>query len=633
MSSSKIYYRGTLGLVAAGVVTTLSAACGSSFGSPDCHETHTCMTAGGTDSTMPEAGAGSDTAPLGGEHGAIDDPPGGPGSAGGAGGAIVEPKPDCEKAADCDDGNRMNGLETCFSGKCIAGNAPPRVVGVTPSDGAVAAEPDGAVVIEFSETLDPTTAATGNIQILAGDLPVAGTVAYADKKVTFTPASPLSLLGSYKVVVTVGVKDTEGAPLLNAFESKFAVRDGAWKTIDVIKDQVSQVSDELPLSDTGAALVAWIGSPDGACSVSARWYTRGAPASPLETFDRSAPYCDGLTAAANSNGVATIVWGQENPDAGIYAAQYRNGSWSAEKRVTPVQFAYDLRAAVAPNGAVHFFDLEGGKAGPRAWRTDDSGTWQAKSDFSAANIPDSAANVGFDALGSGVAVWATRISGGAYSVQTSTFSTAAAKWSAPSALPGTSSDSPVSEPRIAVAPNGDAMVIWQANHSPAPAQIKASYFSGGTWSKPQSISSDLHDFGAYGSAARVVYDGARFVVAWDENEAAGHTDTLTFDAKTGWSNPETRQKTGEAATVQRSTRLGSDGHGTTVVVWATDANELVYQRYRNGTWTATTPIPGGAIRKNEDIAVGMNASGMIAVAWRNRDENGSSVGVRLASFY
>src|SRR5205085_10306823 len=95
-------------------------------------------------------------------------------------------------------------------------------------------------------------------------------------QVTFTPTAPLALLGDYTVKVTTGVTDVAGAHLLEAFSSKFSVRDGAWHTaVDASNDRASTVSSALPISSSGEVLVAWTGTDGNHCPPRARRFLRG----------------------------------------------------------------------------------------------------------------------------------------------------------------------------------------------------------------------------------------------------------------------------------------------------------------------------------------------------------------------
>lgn len=81
--------------------------------------------------------------------------------------------------------------------------------------------------------------------------------------------------------------------------------------------------------------------------------------------------------------------------------------------------------------------------------------------------------------------------------------------------------------------------------------------------------------------------------------------------------------------------LATDGLGYLMLVWATvstgGATPLVYRRYVEGTWTEPGALPGG--EKGGPTSLGMNASGMAALAWGEVDSNRKIQTVRLASFY
>ena len=178
------------GVGVAGTLSLLVAfglgACGEGFSSEDC-QSHTCPASGGE----PQGGAFSQP----GSGGSMESTPGGTTAADGGGGqAGVDPIP-CGGPDDCDDGDAANGPEDCGQdGICVAGNPPPTVVATSPERDTTDVELTTEIVIEFSEALDPATVTAQSVQLLDGERALDGELAYGDRKVTFTPDSPLALL-------------------------------------------------------------------------------------------------------------------------------------------------------------------------------------------------------------------------------------------------------------------------------------------------------------------------------------------------------------------------------------------------------------------------------------------------------
>jgi hypothetical protein len=92
---------------------------------------------------------------------------------------------------------------------------PPSVSATTPLQGAVNVPVNGSISATFSEAMDPAslTAATFTLTSGAAATPVAGTVVYANSKVTFLPTAQLADNGSFTATITTGAKNPAGAAL------------------------------------------------------------------------------------------------------------------------------------------------------------------------------------------------------------------------------------------------------------------------------------------------------------------------------------------------------------------------------------------------------------------------------------
>jgi hypothetical protein len=169
------------------------------------------------------------------------------------------PDTGCHSAAECSNGNPVDGEEVCDpSGVCLPGNPPPTVVSITPSDMTEDVEPQSTVVITFNEALDPDSVKTG-IKLLLGEteVPTTPVLSDNDSKVTLTPSVPLALLGDYSIEVTKKVQDAGGAALLDAVTDKFKVRDGAWHEPTLfLGNDIQYLSPTLPMAPNGEVLVA-----------------------------------------------------------------------------------------------------------------------------------------------------------------------------------------------------------------------------------------------------------------------------------------------------------------------------------------------------------------------------------------
>lgn len=635
MSESTKHFGG-LGCIALGLLAMSAGAtmgCGDTFGT-NCQETHTCMVNGGSggeakgggdgkggEDVNEEAGAG-----LGGSSGTTQDP-----SEAGAGGRTQD---ECSVAADCSNGDPKDGEEGCSRGVCMPGNPPPSVLLITPKADSKNVEPDGSIVIEFSEALDPASVTAGSVQVLDGDAAVAGELSYADNKVMFVPTEPLALSGSYQVSVGVGIHDADGAALLEPFSSAFQVRDGHWKTVELAPTKATTVmSQQLPMTPRGDVLVAWADVAPKGCSMSARWISRGGAAMPTVALPKSAGDCYDLTSATNSDGVAAVAWAEAGGSSGVYAWQFRGTQPGSRELVGLGSGNERVSTAVSPDGLAHVLYAHEGET-PKARSTNAAGAWPSPAAELKAYAGRDKVTAGFDAQGNGVAVWPS-LAGADATLQAATYSVVTGAWSNAATVGSGYYDG--GDASLAVAPSGEAVAVWYMSTS-----AQASYFSGKGWSAPQTISGNSTHFEYYMSRG-LVYDGSSFIAAWDvdNHEGVSRTYTVVFDPETGWRPLETHQKVAaDGTTLPGSTRIASDGRGTTVVVWAVQGtgtqHQLVYRRLRDAIWGPITPVPdaelGGDVNP-PNVFLSMNASGMLALAWINRGAEGSPTSSKLASFY
>jgi hypothetical protein len=70
-----------------------------------------------------------------------------------------------------------------------------------------------AVVLTFSEAMDPLTINTSTFTLMQGTTPVSGTVAYSGTTATFTPTNTLAAGTTYTATITTGAKNVAGTAL------------------------------------------------------------------------------------------------------------------------------------------------------------------------------------------------------------------------------------------------------------------------------------------------------------------------------------------------------------------------------------------------------------------------------------
>jgi len=632
---------GVVGAVVAAL--GLSVGCGDSFGGGDCHSSRTCEAAGGEAAS---AGGVTDTAAGASDISPSDGGAPSAGAAGDAGAAGAAGAGNCQVSADCSNDDPEDGEEVCNAGVCYAGNRPPTIVSFTPESDAVGVEPDASVVIAFSEPLDPKTVTSTNVQLLDGTTVVEGELSYADSKVTFKPATPLSLLVPYTVAVSTGVSDAAGAPLLHDASSQFSIRDGAWTTITVAKDGHSPIiADQLAMSSDGSVLLAWNGDTDAGCRTFGGWFLRGKAAASAVSLDPTEDGCVKMWSAGNSAGVGAVAWISNKL---LTTRQYRAGAWQTVRSFPVSEYTNDARLAVTPQGAVTALGHDWVNGGSIGRTTNESGVWPSTDQPISSLGNSSDTSLALDAAGNGLAVWRANDPTGTHleRILASTFNAATGKWTLASELPGslaaTESSRDRGTPAVAVDQQGGAMAVWVDKTSN---RLMANRYSLASWEDAEPISGgltvDLSDI--YDHAPALAFDGQTFVAAWTALDAGKrYVFTARYDAKTGWGEYERQQKAASDGTsAPTMPALVSDGRGNLILVFAKGATgstySRVYQRYSNDAWGPITALPDGAMN-SEDLSnhrsfpLAISTNGLAAIAWSHYDDN-FTFSVHLASFF
>src|SRR6267378_7331418 len=94
----------------------------------------------------------------------------------------------------------------------------PKVDKTMPVDGTTSVALDSTIVVTFSEEMSADSVMSSALSLSPA---VAGSVAYKDKKVTFTPSS-LAYDTTYKATIKTSAKDLAGNPLAAEFSWSFS---------------------------------------------------------------------------------------------------------------------------------------------------------------------------------------------------------------------------------------------------------------------------------------------------------------------------------------------------------------------------------------------------------------------------
>ena len=608
------------------------AACGSDF-SNDCRETRTCAVT--DDSQGGENAGGAATGDAGAQSKGAGEGGGGANGTDASAGASADAG---AGGAGCDQGLG------CF-------NEPPTVIAITPSYKESGIDPDSTIVIELSEPLDEATVTVNNIQLLDGDVPVPGQLSYADSTITFTPEKPLEFLVSYEVKVSTGVTDVEGAGLEEAFGSSFTVRDGVWSVNSIVPGTITTAPHELMLNRDGEALVTWIGTGEGTCPATARWYLRGEPMGIANTFNYERnTFCTDVHSAVSPNGFALLSWYEEdNQGQDVATAEFRAGKWGVSTQRSQRYDNYNTAVAAADDGSMHYF---GAGSDVQVWRTTPAGVWSKQPQTLSGPTPLAAPSVAVAKNGDALAAWVDSDSGAHMRILVSSYSSSAQVWSSVDVLPGSTSNvvngNDRGAPSVAFDDENQPLVIWQRG-----SELVATRFdrSQSIWGGFVNIAGGVTPLvKGHAEPFPLVFDGRTFVAAYTTTEElptgilATRIHTVHYDHDVGgWVQSEDMSDA-QTKPVARLPRLGADAHGNRLLVWASLVKKDVYTfSYRRfdaaaGAWLGPKPIDDVTINSAYFVSsrsrfpLGVSANGLAALAFYEETAVSQSK-LQLASFY
>jgi len=620
-----------------GLLLTGSGGCTEAF-TNNCAATRSCpvpndVNAAGEGGQAPVDGvAGDGNSAAGGQsHG------GAAGSAGG--GETAQP---CKRDADCEDDDPANGEERCAAGACEPGDAPPRIVSITPADGAIDVEPDVVLSVVFSEPLDPATVGPDTFRVFAGTTPLAGTLKLSAGRdqVRFAPADSLLPRGGYRVEISAQIKDDAGIEMLSTFSSRFRAKDGAWQIRTLASADALELPFALSVAPSGSLLVAWLHTEGTTCGASGTWVFRNqSKASDLFESKLESP-CSRIATSIARDGSAAAAWWQVSS---VRTQSFVGSSWGNTERQGPGTggvhfvdtdvFAHDaqhvslLLDVDGVGGPIR--DLEPGPA---------RGDWDHTSRYVVEQLGSRLGAV-FDDSGDGLAFWT--FTDGVYSLG---YDSLAGKWeTVATVLPGTAGGNVTrSVPGVARSNEGDVLVAWV--EGPANNQVlKSSRFEPDLgWDKlPVEVSSGLGGEPLF-EAPAVVFDGETFVTAWTAATGGKLTTySARYDLEEGtWGKREPHvSELGESAVLMP--RLGVDAGGNLMLLWAVgeDPISLVYQRFDAdaGEWGAVAAIPGASfsdakLATEGKLPFAWAKNGLGGVMFRSDETDGSQT-LKLASFF
>ncbi len=517
----------------------------------------------------------------------------------------------------------------------------PTVAGSSVSPSATNVDPNVALTLTFSESVDPDTVNGLSIVVINDTRPVLGTVSASGATAVFSKSRPLALKSKYAFLATTGVRDLAGNPLPVPYSTTFTTRDGAWANARLIEGNSGGNASvpQVAVDAVGNAIAVW--QQEGVAGPRI-WANRFIAPSATSAGGWSVPQSIGLDSAdalfpqiaMDRNGNAIAVWQQsDGTSVNIVANRFSNGVWNgAELIESQPGNAINPRIAVNAAGNAVIVWSQFNAAGTTAdiWAnqfgvtTGWAGAVLIESDpINSAVNPDIAIDANGDALAvwqqAGMAfddIWVNRLSGGS--------------WSGAVKIE-TADDGHALSPRIAMDSNGNAMAVWYQFDGTRTDVWVNRFAAGGAWGTPTLIETDNADNAAF---PRIAFDaGGNAHVVWHQSDGSRFSIfSKRYTAANGWETIQLLETldTGDAG----FPRIALDPNGNAIAVWQQSdgtRTSIWANRYGAGTgWGSAQLIETVDAGPALDPQIAIDAGGYAIVVWTQ--SNGSRYNINAARF-
>lgn len=391
------------------------------------------------------------------------------------------------------------------------------------------------------------------------------------------PDQPLSVITSYTVTLTTGVRSTDGRTLKEEFEWEFMTLDSEWGTSGWLEEVATGTSDqhEIVVDGQSNALAVWEYTEDAGSGIWANRYTRtdlwGEPELISAGDEATTPQL-----AADDDGNGFAVWAQREAsvESNIWTNRYAvDEGWGGPEplqqgAVTPARIpsitadpvgnAIAIWAQRDVDVSATEFVWSGRFEPGTGWGTAESIDDETTTGLVAGNRTA----VGVDDAGNAIAVWARG------ALLWSNRYTAGSGWGTAELISDPSTQ--VREQRLAVGANGDAFVVW-VQRGETRDDIWSVRFSGSTWGTPEPI--DAPDAGDK-KEPDIAVDGMGVAHAvWSQADPDPDIENIWANRYTpgsGWGTPGLLEPANPDPTEDGNAtnpRVGVNAAGNTFVVW------------------------------------------------------------------
>jgi len=347
--------------------------------------------------------------------------------------------------------------------------------------------------------------------------------------------------------------------------------------------------------------------------------------------------------AYDGSGNALAVWSQwDGARYNIYANRYSvaTNTWGAAALIEANNVGDALNPQLAINAsgdALVVWQLDGNAGtGVRfdIWAnryTATTNTWGTAAAIENNNIGEALnPQIAIDANGDAVAVWQQDGNEGfglRFDIWANRYTTGA--WSATPVLLETDDAGRALNPQVAIATNGDALVVW-SQHDGALYNIWTNRYSASAWGGPALI--ELENSGNAADPQIAVDAAGDAIVLWRHYDGAFDsiwTNRYTATANTwGTAAAIESDNTGDALNPQ----LAIDAAGNAIAVWQQDGNtaagvrfDIWANRYSAGSWGTPALIETNNAGNASIPQIAINATGDAVAVWLQDDGESNSI--------
>lgn len=490
---------------------------------------------------------------------------------------------------------------------------------ISPTSGASEIDRHVPIAVTFSEEMLASTIDSESLTLTGPQGAVTGVVALdaATHVATFTPATALDMRASYTATLASTITDLAGNSLVE-LSSAFTIRDGRWQgaeLAEVYDGGFGATKAQVAFDSQGNALAVWIQDDGVQGNV---WSNRYSPTSGwgaallIETNDDES--ATNLKLAVNASGDALALW-QHGPD--IWSNRYLSGSgWGTAVAIdSAAGGAADPAIAIDPSGNGFALWRQNAIGRNDVWfnRYLASEGWGTASLLETDDAGSAAGpSIATDPAGNAIAVW-RQSDGNVVNMVARVFSVDGG-WAAPTLIETDDTGGAI-ENQIAIAANGDALVVWRQSDGTRN-NIWANRHTDSGWESATLIeSNDTGD----AAAPQVAIDsaGEAFAVWYQFDGTRNNIWSSRYSVTSGWGTPKILEdeNLGNAVFPQ----IAVDAHGYAIAVWHQ------FDGTRDNVWSSRyTPDlgwgdasllevenAGGAIRPH----IAMDASGNALALW------------------